>query len=271
MHVGNCFALGLVLLLTTQSALLASGDIAGFASVVDGDSIEIRGERIRLHGIDAPESRQLCTRPMGNAGDAASGQAWRSPTVSDVHPSAASRAIAIARPNHCRLFQGKCRSQSLDGGQRLGGRVPALLARLRCQRGQSPPESIEYLVGQIRHAVGLACPATEPMMRTLATQQPEASTQEVLAGLIERVTYHNDENGFCVLRMKARGHRDLVTVVGHAAAISAGEWMTASGEWINDRTHGQQFRARFMRTYAPTSVDGASGREAARSASGTDP
>jgi len=34
------------------------------------------------------------------------------------------------------------------------------------------------------------------------------------------------------------GHRDLTTVVGHAAVI-AGEWITASGEWINDRTHGQ--------------------------------
>jgi hypothetical protein len=32
------------------------------------------------------------------------------------------------------------------------------------------------------------------------------STQEVLAGLVERVTYHNAENGFCVLRTKARGH-----------------------------------------------------------------
>ena len=49
---------------------------------------------------------------------------------------------------------------------------------------------------------------------------PESSTQEVLAGLVERVTFHNAENGFCVLRAKARGHRDLVTVVGHAAAIS---------------------------------------------------
>ena len=79
---------------------------------------------------------------------------------------------------------------------------------------------------------------------------------EVLAGLVERVTFHNDENGFCVLRVKARGHRDLATVVGHAAAISAGEWITASGEWTNDRTHGVQFRARFLRTSAPTSVEG---------------
>jgi exodeoxyribonuclease V alpha subunit len=35
---------------------------------------------------------------------------------------------------------------------------------------------------------------------------------------------------------QARGHRDLITVVGHAATISSGEWVTASGEWINDHT-----------------------------------
>ena len=80
--------------------------------------------------------------------------------------------------------------------------------------------------------------------------------REVLAGLVERVTFHNPENGFCVLRIKARGHRDLVTAVGHAAMIGAGEWITASGEWINDRTHGLQFKARFMRTSTPSSVEG---------------
>jgi exodeoxyribonuclease V alpha subunit len=84
----------------------------------------------------------------------------------------------------------------------------------------------------------------------------ESSTQEVLAGLVERVTFHNGENGFCVLRAKVRGHRDLVTVVGHAATIPAGEWMTASGEWINDRAHGQQFKARFLKASAPSSIDG---------------
>jgi len=64
--------------------------------------------------------------------------------------------------------------------------------------------------------------------------QPEPSAQDVLAGLVERVTYHNAENDFCVLRAKARGHRDFVTVVGHSATIAAGEWITASGEWLND-------------------------------------
>jgi exodeoxyribonuclease V alpha subunit len=88
---------------------------------------------------------------------------------------------------------------------------------------------------------------------------PSPATQtdrEVLAGIVERVTFHNAETGFCVLRVKARGHRDLATIVGHAATISAGEWITASGDWVNDRTHGQQFKARFMRTSAPSSVEG---------------
>src|SRR5260370_10305803 len=86
--------------------------------------------------------------------------------------------------------------------------------------------------------------------------QPQPTVQEVLAGPVERVTFHNEQSGFCVIRIKARGHRELVTLVGHAAAISAGEWVTASGNWINDRTHGQQFKARFLKTSAPTSAEG---------------
>ena len=70
---------------------------------------------------------------------------------------------------------------------------------------------------------------------------------EVLAGLVDRVTFHNDENGFCVLRVKARGQCDPITVIGHAAMISAGEFVQASGSWINDRTHGVQFRASFLK------------------------
>jgi exodeoxyribonuclease V alpha subunit len=78
----------------------------------------------------------------------------------------------------------------------------------------------------------------------------------VLAGLIDRVTFHNANNGFCVLRVKARGQRDVITVVGHAAMISAGEFVQASGAWINDRTHGLQFKASFLKATAPTTIEG---------------
>jgi hypothetical protein len=40
------------------------------------------------------------------------------------------------------------------------------------------------------------------------------------------------------------------------APVSAGEWVTAGGEWVNDRTHGQQFKTRFLRTSAPTTTEG---------------
>ena len=59
----------LILFFLLSSLPVAAETITGVASVTDGDSIEIRGTRIRLHGIDAPESRQLCAR--------ASGQSWR--------------------------------------------------------------------------------------------------------------------------------------------------------------------------------------------------
>ena len=57
--------LAILLSATPASAI----ELKGVASVIDGDTVEIRGTRIRLHGIDAPETRQLCTRP--------SGQSWR--------------------------------------------------------------------------------------------------------------------------------------------------------------------------------------------------
>jgi exodeoxyribonuclease V alpha subunit len=82
------------------------------------------------------------------------------------------------------------------------------------------------------------------------------SSTEVLAGLVERVTFHNDDNGFCVLRVKARGQRDLITVLGHAAMIAAGEFVQASGTWVNDRTHGVQFKASFLKAAAPTTTEG---------------
>src|SRR3954447_23797755 len=84
----------------------------------------------------------------------------------------------------------------------------------------------------------------------------DAPEREALAGLVERVTFHNPETGFCVLRVKARGQRDLGTLVGAAAAIGAGEFVHASGTWVNDRTHGLQFKAAFLRAAPPTTREG---------------
>ena len=88
---------------------------------------------------------------------------------------------------------------------------------------------------------------------------PETSggpERETLVGSVERVTFHNVDTGFAVLRVKARGRRDLVPLVGHAATIAAGEYIHAVGTWTTDRTHGLQFRADTLKTTAPTSAEG---------------
>src|SRR5687768_388950 len=91
---------------------------------------------------------------------------------------------------------------------------------------------------------------------TMAAPASPAPEREALAGLVERVTFHSPETGFCVLRVKLRGQRELVTVVGAAASISAGEFIQASGTWVNDRTHGLQFKAAFLRAAPPTTLEG---------------
>jgi exodeoxyribonuclease V alpha subunit len=74
--------------------------------------------------------------------------------------------------------------------------------------------------------------------------------------LIERVTFFNEENGFAVLKVKAKGHRDQVTVIGSLPSVSAGEWVTAEGRWIQDREFGLQFKAEMLNSTAPTTREG---------------
>jgi hypothetical protein len=75
-----------------------------------------------------------------------------------------------------------------------------------------------------------------------AIPERRPATEEI-SGLIERVTFHNDESGFCVLRVKVRGQRDETTVVGSLPSVTAGEWLSAEGWWVRDKEHGLQFKA----------------------------
>ena len=73
---------------------------------------------------------------------------------------------------------------------------------------------------------------------------------------MERVTFFNEESGFSVLRVKVRGQREPVTVLGSLPSVSAGEWLTAEGWWVRDKQHGLQFKARVLRTVPPNTSEG---------------
>src|SRR5882724_6644626 len=79
---------------------------------------------------------------------------------------------------------------------------------------------------------------------------------DTLSGLIERVTFHNADTGFAVLRVQADKRRDLVTVVGHLPTAVAGEYVEATGAWVQDRDHGLQFKAEQVRTTPPHTAAG---------------
>jgi hypothetical protein len=84
--------------------------------------------------------------------------------------------------------------------------------------------------------------------------RPDSSNREVLAGLIERVTFHNAVNGFCVLRIKARGHCELVTVVGHAARylLDCSSLSSAINDFGRFEPHGA-YEARLRREHGKKS------------------
>jgi exodeoxyribonuclease V alpha subunit len=62
-----------------------------------------------------------------------------------------------------------------------------------------------------------------------------------LQGLIERITYTNEENGYTVARLKVYGRQDLVTIIGHMIAPLPWEVVKIQGEWANHPKHGEQF------------------------------
>lgn len=83
-----------------------------------------------------------------------------------------------------------------------------------------------------------------------------AEDREALSGVVERVVFHNEENGFAVLRVRVRGSFQPATVVGRLPLVSQGETIRASGAWKNDPNHGVQFRADRLAVSPPDSLDG---------------
>lgn len=82
------------------------------------------------------------------------------------------------------------------------------------------------------------------------------SAAEHLEGLVETVTFHSEETGFCVLKVKFRGLRTPAAVVGKLPQVHVGEWIKAEGHWVMDRQHGRQFQADQLVAVVPDTLDG---------------
>ena len=79
---------------------------------------------------------------------------------------------------------------------------------------------------------------------------------EYLSGIVERITYTNEENGFSVIKIKSKGFGDLVTVVGNLATVNVGATIKLKGNWKHDSKFGKQFSVVDYRETVPATIAG---------------
>ncbi len=73
---------------------------------------------------------------------------------------------------------------------------------------------------------------------------------------MKRITFQSAESGFCVLQVEVEDRQALVTVVGTAPEINPGQWVEASGQWVQDPKFGRQLKADQLRLSKPTGLEG---------------
>ena len=83
-----------------------------------------------------------------------------------------------------------------------------------------------------------------------------AAEMEKLRCVVERITYHNEMNGYSVIRCRARGFSDLVTVVGNMPEVHVGSVLSLEGAWKMDPKYGRQFSAQAFEETLPATVYG---------------
>ena len=79
---------------------------------------------------------------------------------------------------------------------------------------------------------------------------------DTLNGILERIVFENPDSGYTVGRLSARGHAELITVVGNLVSVNPGESLLLSGEWVNNIKYGRQFQIEKYETIQPANVMG---------------
>ncbi|GAB4567671.1 MAG: ATP-dependent RecD-like DNA helicase [Anaerolineae bacterium] len=77
-----------------------------------------------------------------------------------------------------------------------------------------------------------------------------------LSGVIERITFHNEEDGYTVARLMPEGSSEVVTVIGNMLGINVGESVRLRGQWTVHPQYGRQFKVESMETVLPATVEG---------------
>ena len=75
-----------------------------------------------------------------------------------------------------------------------------------------------------------------------------------LRGFVERVVYHTEDTGYCILKVQPEGGREVVSLLGKSPRVVAGEQFEAEGKWEQNAEFGRQFKADALRLSRPDSM-----------------
>ncbi len=82
------------------------------------------------------------------------------------------------------------------------------------------------------------------------------NSNQQITGSVERITFYNPDNHYCIIKIAIDKQKGLVTVVGNASAIAVGQQIEAQGMWIENKIYGHQFKAAVINILPPNTVEG---------------
>lgn len=98
--------------------------------------------------------------------------------------------------------------------------------------------------------------ASSPETSHTGVPHPSQSPLEHMQGIVERVTYHAEDTGYTVARLKVPNDRDLITIIGRFPDIHAGQTLRLSGYWRENPKYGQQFQVVHAQETKPATLTG---------------
>ena len=84
----------------------------------------------------------------------------------------------------------------------------------------------------------------------------QSADSETLKGVLERIKYSNDEDGYLIADLRPENAKDSVTIVGKLPGVQCGETLIIAGNWSRHPAHGPQFKATRFESELPASVYG---------------
>jgi exodeoxyribonuclease V alpha subunit len=78
----------------------------------------------------------------------------------------------------------------------------------------------------------------------------------IIFGLLERISYHNEENDFVVAKLREKEKKELTTIVGNLSGINPGESLKLTGKWVQNKRFGEQFQVETFEVTVPATLLG---------------